>query len=576
MKILWRGRLIWERIAPFLHRHKKPLLVLIGVLTIFVVTVQFLYPSDEALPRARLDGKAVGGATYEELVEHINTGFQNAELEVRAGEESKNIALSEIGAAVETESMAKDILQYPWWQRMIPFSFVIKKPEVKRLETSFSDQRLEEASAMLAEELSVSAENAKLTLADGELAVTLASPGQKVTAENVKNTLSSAELNFGTTTIVLTADAEAPLVNNDDITAIKEQAEKILEREIVIVAEDGTEFVVTPADITSWLTVAISDENKAELVTDSEQLRAYVDRLNSVIGIVPGTATATVVDGEEKSRTNAPSGLAIASGELQEGIRRALFDESAPTRLTARMVIVPPIVQYERSYTSSQRGLKAYVDYMASSENSRIAISQMNGGKWTASARADEQMVSASTYKLYVALMLFKQVSDGKLEWRSKVLDTDAATCLERMIVLSDNPCAEEFIRMFEGSQINSYLYSKGISRETTVISEDGVAKTTAADLERFLRGLEDGSLLSGSDRSRLLGFMERQRYRSGIPAGSSGVVQDKVGFLWDYINDAAIVRHPKGTYTIAILTKGASWSKVAEITRQVEQIMYP
>ena len=73
-----------------------------------------------------------------------------------------------------------------------------------------------------------------------------------------------------------------------------------------------------------------------------------------------------------------------------------------------------------------------------------------------------------------------------------------------------------------------------------------------------------------------LLEKMGRQLYPYGIPAGSKGKVYDKVGFLWSYIHDTGIVYHPKGTYVLTVMTSGYSYAKIAEITRQVEAIMYP
>ena len=72
-----------------------------------------------------------------------------------------------------------------------------------------------------------------------------------------------------------------------------------------------------------------------------------------------------------------------------------------------------------------------------------------------------------------------------------------------------------------------------------------------------------------------LLEKMNRQIYRQGVPSGTDAKVYDKVGFLWDYVHDAAIVRHPKGTYVIVVMTKGASYQRIAEITKQVERILY-
>lgn len=570
------GRSYWMRVKPYLRRYKLPLLGAAGILLVLILAVQFLYPSDKALPRARLVGQPAGGKTREELAQRINESFESAELELKAGDKSKKIALREIGATVEAEVTADKMLSYPWWQRLIPLSFIIKSPEAKTFYVSLSSEQLSVVGEALAKELSYPAEDAKLTIADGALATTAAKPGHEVRAESVTKTLNDADFHFGTTVIALETEEHAPAITDDDIAGIRGQAEKILQREIVVVAEDGKEFKPEPSDITSWLAVALTNQNKPELVTNPEQITAYINGLNDEVGVRPGTAKATMIDGQEVSRTNAPSGLAIASDELQEGIKNALLEESAPRRLNARMVTVAPNVEYVRNYTSTEKGLRAYIEYLTTSENVRIAVSEIGGKNWSAYGRGDEQTVSASTYKLYVALMLFKQISEGKLQWGSKVLDSDTNTCLERMIVQSDNPCAEEFIRMFDGRQINAYLYSKGISRGTTVITEDGLARTTASDLQKALRGIEDGNWLSSSDRTKLLELMGRQRYRSGIPAGSSGTVYDKVGFLLDYIHDAAIVKHPKGTYTIAVLTKGYSWSKVAEITNKIEQILYP
>jgi hypothetical protein len=88
--------------------------------------------------------------------------------------------------------------------------------------------------------------------------------------------------------------------------------------------------------------------------------------------------------------------------------------------------------------------------------------------------------------------------------------------------------------------------------------------------------GLNDGTLVKGANRDRLLNNLGRHPYRYGIPTGSSGDVHDKVGFLWDYVHDAAIVKHPRGTYIMTVMTKGQSYAAIASVTREIERIMYP
>ena len=66
---------------------------------------------------------------------------------------------------------------------------------------------------------------------------------------------------------------------------------------------------------------------------------------------------------------------------------------------------------------------------------------------------------------------------------------------------------------------------------------------------------------------------MKRNVYRQGIPAGASGTVADKVGFLNGLLHDAAIVYSPKGTYVLVILTNGSSWANIAELTKKIEAL---
>lgn len=558
-----------------LRRRVTFLVGLLAVTVVGAIAVQLAYPHDQALPRALLAGEAVGGEVYDELIRRATTGFETSQVTVTAGSLSTTAGLGDIGAVPEMEATVKELVEYPTWQRFIPFSMLFMRPEVTKVAVSISQEQLEMEAEPIAQELSRPAENARLTIADGELTTTSAAPGQTVAASAIVEALSRSEFRFGVTSLEVASEAQVPTVSDDDIAAVRAQAEAVIRRSITITAPDGgTTFTPEPATIASWLTVIESPEGGVELSTDKVQLQAYIAELNDKVGIKPGITTITLVDGKETGRTEASPGKAIAAGELIAGLEQVLFGETAPQVLAIRMVDVPPIASYDRSYTSSQQGLRAYVEHVTSSENIKIAVSQVGGKGWSAQGRADEQLPAASTYKLYVAAMLFHKIKTGAMSWKDNLQGTDIAGCLERIIVVSDNPCAEALIDMFGATHLNNYLYGLGISRATTFISEVA-AQTTAADLEKLLRGIENGSIIGGADRTRLLDAMERQKYRAGVPAGSAGRVQDKVGFLWDYLHDAAIVRHPKGTYVVVILTKDSSWGRIAEITRELERIMY-
>jgi hypothetical protein len=70
--------------------------------------------------------------------------------------------------------------------------------------------------------------------------------------------------------------------------------------------------------------------------------------------------------------------------------------------------------------------------------------------------------------------------------------------------------------------------------------------------------------------------MMSRQIWRKGIPSGTAGWTSDKVGFLWDYVHDVGVIHHPRGTYVMAVMTKGANYGVIAQITREIEEVLYP
>ena len=155
------------------------------------------------------------------------------------------------------------------------------------------------------------------------------------------------------------------------------------------------------------------------------------------------------------------------------------------------------------------------------------------------------------------------------------MLDTTVAGCFDRMILHSTNQCAETWINQFGRGHLNQFLQVRGISEATTFTSYDAT-RTSANDLLRVVEGVYNGQLASGHNREKLLDMMSLQIWRQGIPAGTQGWTSNKVGFLWDYVHDVGVVHHPRGTYIVAIMTKGANYGIIAQITRELEAFMYP
>ena len=202
---------------------------------------------------------------------------------------------------------------------------------------------------------------------------------------------------------------------------------------------------------------------------------------------------------------------------------------------------------------------------------------ELSGKKRRASYNGDTQVTPASTYKLFVAYSILKRTENGQLSWNYVLPGTGGRTveqCFDDMIVKSDNACPESILNgeKVGRAAVQADVQELGMSG-TNFRNVNGL-QSTANDLSQFVAMLEMRQLpLSQDSQDRLISAMQRNIYRQGIPAGASGTVADKVGFLNGLLHDAAIVYSPKGTYALVIMTDGSSWAEIASIARQIEEL---
>lgn len=203
-------------------------------------------------------------------------------------------------------------------------------------------------------------------------------------------------------------------------------------------------------------------------------------------------------------------------------------------------------------------------------------------GSLETEAQANTARTSASTYKLYIAAYLMNQKLNGNFDWTAQ--NTDGFT---RMIVNSENDFAEAQLANYGANAIDTFASSQGWY--PAVFQNGRAAETTSYSLQLLLEDLAkgQGAFTNKSDRTKLLNLMGNQIYRTGIPSGvakakKGTTVQDKVGFLDDTNNDAAIVTLPDGQrYILVIMTNGHNQSglsgfpRIATIAKNVQKIVY-
>ncbi len=566
----------YQRVMPN-KRHHRVLVWASFLSVVSIICVQLLYPTNTTLPFARVGSRLVGMQQTDTLMTNLATSFQQSE-QIVAVSPSRyiRVATAKTGAEIQVESIARRLSEYPLWMRYIPFSLVVYQPHEKTIAVEYTPKIVNEFAEQAARLLTTEPRNAQLALRDGKLVATADTDGFTVDAGVVKNALIAAPVRLDHTTYVFVEPKKTKAhTTTHDLSAVQSAAETALARQVVIRVGDQS-FSPSREAIAQWLSIDRSDDGTLALSVNRSHVSEYLDSITASVAIKPGTTNVTIVNGNETARSEGTVGKRIPVEQLTESIASQILSTTeSQIILTTELVDVPPIITYNNSYTASQEGLQSYVTEAARTKNANIVVQQLDGPGWRAAADENLSTVSASTYKLYVSLYLFDQMDKGRIHWDDAMLDTTVSGCFDRMTIASTNPCAEGWLQTWGRSTVNDFVYNRGFSRGTT-FTDPTATHTTATDLAKFMVGLEDGSLIQGAKRDRLLHSLRVHPYRSGVPTGSAGEVWDKVGFLWDYVHDAAIVHHPKGRYVIVVMTKGRSYATIAGITRDVERILYP
>ena len=561
-------------------KHHRVLVWGVFLLMAAVIAGQLLYPYDRALPLARIGNEYVGFEAEPQLAKRLNRSFMSAKLSIVPDKQkSLEYTLAEAGGEPQTDAMISQLRDINFWSRLVPFSMLIHMPHIRELDVLYDEATLRTFTDSLAGTLVIDPVNAGLAIKDGRVVATDDVDGRQVESETIARQITQANVPlFSTVQISPRYINQTAETTSSDFFLIRAQAEAALTRPILLTSFDIT---ITPSieERASWFEIIqLSDEDGSTspaLTINRTELNDYFKILDKSVGTPSGFTNVRLVDGQPEETRPGTTGQSIDAIELTRTIDAWLIRGQGQSTITIPLRDIAPSIIYDNKYTSSQAGLQAYVTDAAQKQSANIVIQQIDGNKWSAYDSASLSIPSASTYKLYIALDLFDRMNKGTIKWSDSILDTNVDTCFDRMTIASTNPCSVEWINQWGRQSIDDFVYDRGFSQGTD-FSGPGATKTTAADLNKFMIGLENSSLISGAQRDRLLHSLSVHPYRYGIPTGSKGQVWDKVGFLWDYIHDTAIVYHPKGKYVMTVMTKGRSYATIAQMTRDIERIMYP
>ena len=225
------------------------------------------------------------------------------------------------------------------------------------------------------------------------------------------------------------------------------------------------------------------------------------------------------------------------------------------------------------NYPKTDAGLHALVqDFVGGYPGDyRVVVRQLTGGNLQ--AMNDHVLITppASTYKAFLSFAALKADELGLIDENDETELKPVRECIRIMVTYSTNKCAFAIMNHMGWDTVQEILDDAGF--EDTFLNNPGLIDdktTTAWDEYLLMRGLYDGTLLNAEHTKYILDLFKNQMYRSGIPAGSEGVVADKIGFLYGYTHDAGIIYGPKNDYILVILTNGGSWWTINELASRV------
>jgi beta-lactamase class A len=305
---------------------------------------------------------------------------------------------------------------------------------------------------------------------------------------------------------------------------------------------------------------------------DSAAITGFITGLRDATYIAAQPAVVSSLDGEVTSRSVGKNGQVISVEEGTKLFVDMLKKQGVSVEIPLQTIAAT--TQFSRSYTSTSRGLQILLqDWQSDTGVAAGVVIRESGGKGrTASINGNQSFLLASVSKLYLVHYLYDGMAAGSIKGNATYgTPSTVSTCIERMIVVSDNACFNNLGNAIGWGKISSHTASQGF---TATNPNPAVYSTTAFDTADYMHMLQNGSLVTNTQRAQLLGYMQRQIYRGGIPLGSSGSVADKVGYFGAYRHDAAIVYHPKATYVLVVLTNGGSNPQISDLARRISNFM--
>ncbi|HEX6257907.1 MAG TPA: serine hydrolase [Candidatus Saccharimonadales bacterium] len=562
---------------PTFHRiqHKRKHLVLLTLfwIVLAIVFLQLLYPQDRALPFARLEGRDVGGFSSTDITEVLKAKYERDVDFTIANKPVFKAKIIDSGVTPHYNETVGRATDYPLIERLVPLSILVKHLFSDSVQTQYTVDPVKVRSFVASKVLplcNVKPVNAVIRIEKDDVVVKEGTEGRVCDAQEIEAKLQRLP---GNGSVALAVKTIEPTQSRAKLEPLLVTAKQRLSQGISLTV-DGKEYPVdTPVFATWFVFQEDIKTHQVRIAANKSKISAYLSQFNKKHARAAQTAKVFTLDGAARKRIGGKEGRSLDAARTASALHR-LVERGGDSTVPAVFSRISPAVEYIRDYSPTQHGLSVLLQDLAREKGMYgITVMELGGKKRQADVNGTHIFTTASTYKLFVAYSVLKEIEAGNIRWKQHIRDgKDTAACFDEMLLYSLNPCSWTFRDMVGGwAKIQQQMRGLGLAN-TYLVQND--LRSTSNDESLFLRKLELGESLRGESRSFLLRMLRSQIYRSGIPNGVRWPVANKIGFLEGFLHDVGIIYSPKGTYILGVMTYGGSWWQIADVAKRVDALM--
>ena len=549
------------RIAFFASHH--PSVIIVSLAAAIIIIFQFVLFNATFIPGTHINDLDLSGLSKTSATSHLNDSLASHRIQIFTNDnEHPNLEFTslDLGLNINVQS-AIDRLNYPWYIRLIPSSFLwyahLHSSDIPlfNIDESILNRQI---SFIFGDPCRIEPIDASIIIADDQLAAIPSVSGGKCNINDLRSQLSGLRPSFlSGNHLRLNVEELVPTITTAQAQALASTINFKLQSPIELIINDENIIEIPRQTLLDWL-IFESVDQELVLNIDLDQATAFLEE--------------TVVS---KVYSEGPPIIELDILTTIDEIRNYLLGLSS--KINAQITTLDPLASYARTYRQPDLNLSRIMQDYANSHPGTFGVQliELSGARRLASYNESQQFIAASTYKLFVAFGTLSKIEAGLWRWNDLATGSqNISTCFERMIALSDNPCAEALLKKYGATNLTKSLQALGLANSGWGSWDP---KTTAADLAFFLYLLETRQLpLQPASHDRLINTMSNNIYRRGIPSGSSGQVANKVGFLDGLLHDAGVIYLPTNTYILVVLTRGSSgWPSIASLTTQLETFLF-